>query len=111
MIPCYTPECKKHDCIFCQSPKTNLCPAIRLVRPGVKELHAHPAPAGRNPGSLALVPSGLPIGFWSRPLLGRLRDSRYFFPAPQLALEDIPVVFKKLIWNCLTVLAFKFSNY
>merc|ERR1719318_704104 len=29
VIPCYTPECKKHDCIFCQSPKTNLCPSIR----------------------------------------------------------------------------------
>ncbi|XP_023326261.1 alcohol dehydrogenase class-3 [Eurytemora carolleeae] len=29
VIPCYTPECKQHDCIFCQSPKTNLCPSIR----------------------------------------------------------------------------------
>jgi len=29
VIPCYTPECKAHDCIFCQSPKTNLCPTIR----------------------------------------------------------------------------------
>jgi len=29
VIPCYTPECKSHDCIFCQSPKTNLCPTIR----------------------------------------------------------------------------------
>jgi len=29
IIPCYTPECQKHDCIFCQSPKTNLCPSIR----------------------------------------------------------------------------------
>lgn len=29
VIPCYTPECMKHDCIFCQSPKTNLCPTIR----------------------------------------------------------------------------------
>merc|ERR1711892_1128357 len=27
VIPCYTPECKKHDCIFCKSHKTNLCPA------------------------------------------------------------------------------------
>lgn len=29
VIPCYTPECKESDCIFCQSPKTNLCPKIR----------------------------------------------------------------------------------
>merc|ERR1711892_159860 len=32
VIPCYTPECKKHDCIFCNSPKTNLCPAIRATQ-------------------------------------------------------------------------------
>jgi len=32
VIPCYTPECKKHDCIFCQSPKTNLCPSIRSTQ-------------------------------------------------------------------------------
>lgn len=29
VIPCYTPECRQTECIFCQSPKTNLCPAIR----------------------------------------------------------------------------------
>ena len=29
VIPCYTPECKQQDCIFCASPKTNLCPKIR----------------------------------------------------------------------------------
>merc|ERR1712241_904509 len=29
VIPCYTPECKQHECIFCASPKTNLCPTIR----------------------------------------------------------------------------------
>lgn len=29
MIPCYTPECRMADCIFCASPKTNLCPQIR----------------------------------------------------------------------------------
>ena len=29
VIPCYTPECQQHDCVFCQSPKTNLCPTIR----------------------------------------------------------------------------------
>jgi len=29
VIPCYTPECKKHECVFCASPKTNLCPTIR----------------------------------------------------------------------------------
>ncbi|ETW00604.1 S-(hydroxymethyl)glutathione dehydrogenase/class III alcohol dehydrogenase [Aphanomyces invadans] len=29
VIPCYTPECQKPECIFCESPKTNLCPEIR----------------------------------------------------------------------------------
>ena len=29
VIPCYTPQCKESDCIFCASPKTNLCPKIR----------------------------------------------------------------------------------
>ena len=29
VIPCYTPECKEQNCIFCASPKTNLCPKIR----------------------------------------------------------------------------------
>ena len=29
VIPCYTPQCAEPDCIFCQSPKTNLCPTIR----------------------------------------------------------------------------------
>ena len=28
VIPCYTPECRKHDCIFCKDERTNLCPAI-----------------------------------------------------------------------------------
>jgi len=32
VIPCYTPQCCKFDCIFCQSPKTNLCPAIRSTQ-------------------------------------------------------------------------------
>eukprot|EP00096_Caligus_rogercresseyi_P004560 TRINITY_DN1888_c0_g1_i1.p1 TRINITY_DN1888_c0_g1~~TRINITY_DN1888_c0_g1_i1.p1 ORF type:complete len:680 (+),score=118.35 TRINITY_DN1888_c0_g1_i1:183-2222(+) len=32
VIPCYTPECRSHDCIFCQSPKTNLCPKIRATQ-------------------------------------------------------------------------------
>jgi len=32
VIPCYTPECKKQDCIFCASPKTNLCPLIRSTQ-------------------------------------------------------------------------------
>lgn len=32
VIPCYTPECREHDCIFCQSPKTNLCPKIRATQ-------------------------------------------------------------------------------
>jgi S-(hydroxymethyl)glutathione dehydrogenase / alcohol dehydrogenase len=29
IIPCYTPQCAKPSCIFCMSPKTNLCPSIR----------------------------------------------------------------------------------
>lgn len=29
VIPCYTPECREAACVFCQSPKTNLCPKIR----------------------------------------------------------------------------------
>lgn len=29
VIPCYTPECRESACIFCASPKTNLCPKIR----------------------------------------------------------------------------------
>lgn len=29
VIPCYTPQCALPSCIFCQSPKTNLCPQIR----------------------------------------------------------------------------------
>jgi len=29
VIPCYTPQCGETDCIFCMSPKTNLCPKIR----------------------------------------------------------------------------------
>ena len=29
VVPCYTPQCAKPECIFCQSPKTNLCPEIR----------------------------------------------------------------------------------
>lgn len=32
VIPCYTPECKESDCIFCNSPKTNLCPKIRSTQ-------------------------------------------------------------------------------
>ncbi|KAL7564638.1 hypothetical protein ACA910_009326 [Epithemia clementina (nom. ined.)] len=29
VIPCYTPQCNMVTCIFCRSPKTNLCPTIR----------------------------------------------------------------------------------
>lgn len=33
VIPCYTPECKETwQCIFCASPKTNLCPKIRSTQ-------------------------------------------------------------------------------
>ncbi|CAE8587091.1 unnamed protein product [Polarella glacialis] len=29
IVPGYTPQCKEPECIFCMSPKTNLCPKIR----------------------------------------------------------------------------------
>ena len=32
VIPCYTPQCAQPSCVFCQSPKTNLCPAIRSTQ-------------------------------------------------------------------------------
>lgn len=32
VIPAYTPQCCEASCIFCQSPKTNLCPAIRSTQ-------------------------------------------------------------------------------
>jgi S-(hydroxymethyl)glutathione dehydrogenase / alcohol dehydrogenase len=32
VIPAYTPQCCRPTCIFCQSPKTNLCPAIRSTQ-------------------------------------------------------------------------------
>ena len=32
VIPCYTPQCAAPTCIFCMSPKTNLCPAIRSTQ-------------------------------------------------------------------------------
>lgn len=32
VIPCYTPQCKEPNCIFCQSSKTNLCPSIRATQ-------------------------------------------------------------------------------
>ena len=32
VIPCYTPQCCETLCIFCQSPKTNLCPKIRSTQ-------------------------------------------------------------------------------
>jgi len=32
VIPCYTPECREPDCIFCASTKTNLCPRIRATQ-------------------------------------------------------------------------------
>ena len=32
VIPCYTPQCAQPSCIFCQSLKTNLCPAIRSTQ-------------------------------------------------------------------------------
>jgi S-(hydroxymethyl)glutathione dehydrogenase/alcohol dehydrogenase len=32
VVPCYTPQCSGPECIFCQSPKTNLCPKIRSTQ-------------------------------------------------------------------------------
>jgi len=32
VIPCYTPQCCETSCVFCSSPKTNLCPAIRSTQ-------------------------------------------------------------------------------
>ena len=32
IIPCYTPQCCETTCVFCQSPKTNLCPKIRSTQ-------------------------------------------------------------------------------
>lgn len=32
VIPCYTPECRESECIFCNSNKTNLCPKIRATQ-------------------------------------------------------------------------------
>jgi S-(hydroxymethyl)glutathione dehydrogenase/alcohol dehydrogenase len=32
VVPCYTPQCCETDCVFCQSPKTNLCPKIRSTQ-------------------------------------------------------------------------------
>jgi len=32
VVPCYTPQCSKAECIFCSSSKTNLCPAIRSTQ-------------------------------------------------------------------------------
>ena len=32
VIPCYTPQCGETSCVFCMSPKTNLCPKIRATQ-------------------------------------------------------------------------------
>lgn len=32
VIPCYTPECKERECVFCESSNTNLCPKIRATQ-------------------------------------------------------------------------------
>jgi S-(hydroxymethyl)glutathione dehydrogenase/alcohol dehydrogenase len=45
VIPCYTPQCCETSCVFCQSPKTNLCPKIRgtqgsgVMPDGTKRFH------------------------------------------------------------------------
>mmetsp|Transcript_25638 Transcript_25638/g.59155 ORF Transcript_25638/g.59155 Transcript_25638/m.59155 type:complete len:395 (-) Transcript_25638:200-1384(-) len=32
VVPCYTPQCGEPTCIFCMSPRTNLCPKIRSTQ-------------------------------------------------------------------------------
>ena len=32
VIPCYTPQCGEKSCIYCQHPKTNLCPKVRATQ-------------------------------------------------------------------------------
>ena len=32
VIPCYTPQCQKKSCIYCEHPSTNLCPAVRATQ-------------------------------------------------------------------------------
>jgi len=32
VVPGYTPQCKEASCIFCASPKTNMCPKIRSTQ-------------------------------------------------------------------------------
>jgi Zn-dependent alcohol dehydrogenase len=32
VVPCYTPQCREWNCIFCNSDKTNLCPKIRATQ-------------------------------------------------------------------------------
>ncbi len=32
VIPCYTPECKEFNCLYCKSENTNLCPKIRATQ-------------------------------------------------------------------------------
>jgi len=34
IVPGYTPQCSSPQCIFCMSPKTNLCPTIRSTQGG-----------------------------------------------------------------------------
>ena len=34
IVPGYTPQCGEPGCIFCMSPKTNLCPKIRSTQGG-----------------------------------------------------------------------------
>ena len=42
VIPAYTPQCNKSTCIFCMSPKTNLCPEIRSTQGQVRMKYIQP---------------------------------------------------------------------
>ena len=78
VIPCYTPQCCEPSCIFCQSSKTNLCPAIRSSQ-GQGFMPAGPVVPPPPP---ALILSHLQTarGAISTRVLGRRTAWRYLIP-------------------------------
>ena len=80
VIPCYTPECKDADCIFCASPKTNLCPKIRCAQHclGILKSHLHFAP----------VTGHFEIPFTYAPVTGHFEIP--FTPGPVTRHFEIP---------------------
>ena len=73
VVPCYTPQCNEPDCIFCRSPKTNLCARVPDPSSCGHSLLSRPP--------LLSCPSLLPLlDHHSPPLLARARrptHSRY----------------------------------